>query len=97
VLALDGYDRISSLATMTEIARDLGALLVAEGVDSAAHHEALYKARTNLGQGFFYSRALPIRRLAAFLESGGPSRLAVRTQRRRNAKGGSRLHRHAPT
>ncbi|RKT10711.1 EAL domain-containing protein (putative c-di-GMP-specific phosphodiesterase class I) [Paraburkholderia sp. RAU2J] len=97
VLALDGYDRTSSLATMTEIARDLGALLVAEGVDSAAHHEALYKARTNLGQGFFYSRALPIRRLAAFLESGGPSRLAVRTQRRRDAKGGSWLHRHSPT
>lgn len=97
VLALDGYDRTSSLATMTEIARDLGALLVADGVDSAAHHEALHKARTDLGQGFFYCRALPISRLAAFLASGGPSRLAARTQRRGNAERGSWLHRHSPT
>ncbi|WP_166618373.1 EAL domain-containing protein [Paraburkholderia madseniana] len=76
VLTLDSAERVSRLATMAEVARDVGAMLVADGVESAAHHQALRTSRTDLGQSFFYSRALTVVRLEAFLESGGPSRLA---------------------
>jgi EAL domain-containing protein (putative c-di-GMP-specific phosphodiesterase class I) len=76
VLTLDSAERVSRLATMAEVARDVGAMLVADGVESAAHHQALRTSRTDLGQSFFYSRALTVVRLEAFLESDGPSRLA---------------------
>ncbi|MCG5077095.1 EAL domain-containing protein [Paraburkholderia tagetis] len=95
VLALDSDERASRLATMAGVAHDVGAMLVADGVESAAHHQALHASRADFGQGFFYSRALTIARLEAFLESGGPSRLAV--QRRRSAERGGSLRRHSPS
>jgi EAL domain-containing protein (putative c-di-GMP-specific phosphodiesterase class I) len=96
VLTLDSDERVSRLATMADVAHDVGAMLVADGVESAAHHEALRTSRTDFGQGFFYSRALTIARLEAFLESGGPSRLAGRIQRTRDAERAGSLRRHSP-
>jgi len=91
VLTLDSDERVSRLATMADVAHDVGAVLVADGVESAAHHEALRASRTDFGQGFFYSRVLTIARLEAFLESGGPSRLAGGIHRKRDSeRGGSR-------
>ncbi|MFM0095614.1 EAL domain-containing protein [Paraburkholderia nemoris] len=97
VLTLDSDERVSRLATMADVAHDVGAMLVADGVESAAHHQALRTSRTDFGQGFFYSRVLTIARLEAFLESGGPSRLAGRLQRARDAERGGSLRRHSLT
>jgi EAL domain-containing protein (putative c-di-GMP-specific phosphodiesterase class I) len=97
VLTLDSDERVSRLATMADVAHDVGAMLVADGVESAAHHQALHASRADFGQGFFYSRALTIARLEAFLESGGPSRLAGRLQRARDAERGGSLRRHSLT
>jgi EAL domain-containing protein (putative c-di-GMP-specific phosphodiesterase class I) len=91
VLTLDTDERVSRLATMADVAHDVGAMLVADGVESAAHHQALLASRTDFGQGFFYSRVLTIARLEAFLESGGPSRLAGRIHRKRDSERGGSL------
>ena len=71
IFHLDAYERSRLLETMITLAHDLDAVLVGEGVEIAAHHDALLAARAELGQGFYYSRALSIRRLESFLASGG--------------------------
>jgi EAL domain-containing protein (putative c-di-GMP-specific phosphodiesterase class I) len=71
VFHLDAYERSRLLNTMIVLAHDLDAVLVGEGVEIAAHHDALLMARAELGQGFYYSRALSIGRLESFLASGG--------------------------
>ncbi|MFM0406843.1 EAL domain-containing protein [Paraburkholderia dipogonis] len=91
VLALDSDERVSRLAAMSDVAHSVGAMVVADGVENAAHHQALSTSRTDLGQGFFYSRSLTIGRLEAFLESGGPSRLAGRIHRKRDSERGGSL------
>ena len=71
VFHLDPYERSRLLETMITLAHGLDAVLVGEGVETAAHHDALLAARAELGQGFYYSRALGIGRLETFLASGG--------------------------
>jgi c-di-GMP phosphodiesterase len=71
VFHLDPYERSRLLDTMITLAHGLDAVLVGEGVETAAHHDALLAARAELGQGFYYSRALGIGRLETFLASGG--------------------------
>lgn len=71
VFHLDPAERSRLLETMIALAQDLDAVLVGEGVEIAAHHDALFAARAELGQGFYYSRALGIGRLETFLASGG--------------------------
>ncbi|MDN7184564.1 EAL domain-containing protein [Caballeronia sp. SEWSISQ10-4 2] len=71
IFHLDAYERSRLLETLITLAHDLDAVLVGEGVEIAAHHDALLAARAELGQGFYYSRALSIGRLESFLASGG--------------------------
>jgi EAL domain-containing protein (putative c-di-GMP-specific phosphodiesterase class I) len=71
VFHLDAYERSRLLKTMIALAHDLDAVLVGEGVEIAAHHDALLAARAELGQGFSYSRALSIGQLQSFLASAG--------------------------
>jgi len=71
VFHLDPYERSRLLKIVITLAHELDAVLVGEGVEIAAHHDALLAARAELGQGFYYSRALGIGRLETFLASGG--------------------------
>jgi EAL domain-containing protein (putative c-di-GMP-specific phosphodiesterase class I) len=71
VFHLDAYERSRLLKTMITLAHDLDAVVVGEGVEIAAHHDALLAAPAELGQGFYYSRALSIGRLETFLANGG--------------------------
>ncbi|MEA3102750.1 MAG: c-di-GMP phosphodiesterase [Caballeronia mineralivorans] len=71
IFHLDACERSRLLETLITLAHDLDAVLVGEGVEIAAHHDALLAARAELGQGFYYSRALSIGRLESFLASGG--------------------------
>jgi c-di-GMP phosphodiesterase len=65
------YERSRYFESMISMAHRLHAVVVVEGVETAAHHAAVRTTQAELGQGFFYGRALSISRLAAFLATGG--------------------------
>jgi len=71
IFHLDPYERSRVLETMITLAHDHHAVLVGEGVETAAHHDALLATWAELGQGFYYSRALSVGRLESFLATGG--------------------------
>lgn len=45
---------------MVRFARDIGAKLVAEGVECAEEREALVDLKVDLGQGYFFARPMPV-------------------------------------
>jgi len=57
------YRRRSMLASIMQLARDLGSSVVAEGVESAADLEAVLGLGITLIQGYIFSQALPIAEL----------------------------------
>jgi c-di-GMP phosphodiesterase len=65
------YERSRYFESMISMAHRLHAVVIVEGVETAAHHAAVRTTQAELGQGFFYVRALSISRLAAFLATGG--------------------------
>jgi c-di-GMP phosphodiesterase len=71
VLALDEVQRRQRLAEVIEVARSIGASVVAAGVESAAHHSVVERSGADFGQGFFYGRTMVINLLRTFLEAGG--------------------------
>jgi EAL domain-containing protein (putative c-di-GMP-specific phosphodiesterase class I) len=75
LLTLADAERVSRLAALADAAHGMGAVLVAEGVESVGQHTALVKSGCDLGQGFFYGRSMTVARLATFVGGGGPSRL----------------------
>jgi len=44
---------------MVDLAESLGIGLIAEGIEQAEHHEAVLALGCRLGQGYYYSRAIP--------------------------------------
>ena len=61
------YRRRSILASVLQLARDLGSSVVAEGVESAADLEAVLGLGNTLIQGYIFSRPLPIMELPAVI------------------------------
>ncbi|MFL9908618.1 EAL domain-containing protein [Paraburkholderia sp. RL17-337-BIB-A] len=73
VLALDTDERGRRLTAVINVARRLGATVVAEGVESATHHVVVSQSGADFGQGFFYGRTMVLSLLRTFLEAGGTS------------------------
>ncbi|TAL96753.1 MAG: EAL domain-containing protein [Paraburkholderia sp.] len=73
VMALDDVERRQRLAALVDGARELGSIVVAEGVESASHHEVVSRSGADYGQGFFYGRTMVLSLLVTFLNAGGNS------------------------
>jgi EAL domain-containing protein (putative c-di-GMP-specific phosphodiesterase class I) len=73
VLALDDSERRQRLAAFVDAARELGSIVVAEGVESASHHKVVSRSGVEFGQGFFYGRTMVLSLLVTFLNAGGNS------------------------
>jgi EAL domain-containing protein (putative c-di-GMP-specific phosphodiesterase class I) len=71
IFELTPYERSRHFESIISMAHRLDAMVVVEGVETAAQHAAVRTTQAKYGQGFFYGRALSIGRLAAFLASGG--------------------------
>ena len=69
VLALDANERCIQIDALTKMGHDLGAVVVVEGIENAAHHNVARASRAEFGQGFFYSRSLGPDRLREFLRT----------------------------
>jgi EAL domain-containing protein (putative c-di-GMP-specific phosphodiesterase class I)/ActR/RegA family two-component response regulator len=54
--------------TIINLAHNFGALAVAEGLESAADLQAMYRMRCDIGQGFYLARPMPKANLVALLE-----------------------------
>lgn len=73
LMTLDEDERLQCLTAVASAVRPLGATVIAEGVESARHHVVARQAGVDLGQGFFYGRAMTFSLLLTFLETGGIS------------------------
>jgi c-di-GMP phosphodiesterase len=71
IFELAPYERSRHFESIISMAHRLDAVVAVEGVETAVQHAAVRTTHAEFGQGFFYSRALSIGRLAAFLASGG--------------------------
>lgn len=69
VLGMDPDERSSQIGALTRMGHEMGAVVVVEGIENAAHHNVARASRAEFGQGFFYSRALGASRLKVFLEA----------------------------
>ncbi|WP_223957556.1 EAL domain-containing protein [Paraburkholderia sabiae] len=69
VLGMGPNERSRQISALTSMGHDMGAVVVVEGIENAAHHNVARASRAEFGQGFFYSRALGASRLKVFLET----------------------------
>jgi EAL domain-containing protein (putative c-di-GMP-specific phosphodiesterase class I) len=69
VLANDPDERSRQISALTRMGHEIGAVVVVEGIENAAHHHIARTSRAEFGQGFFYSRALSASRLKEFIET----------------------------
>ncbi|WP_244106690.1 EAL domain-containing protein [Paraburkholderia phenazinium] len=69
VLGMDPDERSRQISALTSMGHEMGAVVVVEGIENAAHHSVARASRAEFGQGFFYSRALGASRLKVFLEA----------------------------
>ncbi|KHL06413.1 UNVERIFIED_CONTAM: hypothetical protein LK11_66170 [Mumia flava] len=69
VLRMDSDERSRQISALTRLAHQMGAVVVVEGIEIAAHHNVARASRAEFGQGFFYSSTLGASRLKAFLEA----------------------------
>ncbi|WP_201658429.1 EAL domain-containing protein [Paraburkholderia sabiae] len=69
VMGMDPNERSRQISALTSMGHDMGAVVVVEGIENAAHHNVARASRAEFGQGFFYSRALSAGRLKVFLEA----------------------------
>jgi len=90
MLGLDPDERSRQISALTSMGREMGAVIVVEGIENTAHHNVARASRAQFGQGFFYSRALGPSRLKVFLEaaneptSTGAGASTIRNWRLRN-------------
>jgi sensor c-di-GMP phosphodiesterase-like protein len=56
------------LKTIVDIAKNLGLLIVAEGIEGQAEADYLRVLGCQYGQGYFYGKAMPIEELVALVE-----------------------------
>jgi diguanylate cyclase (GGDEF)-like protein/PAS domain S-box-containing protein len=62
------------IGTIVQLARSLGAVVVAEGIETPGQIEHLKALQCDIGQGYLYSRAVPADQFAGLLSSmGNPS------------------------
>ncbi|MEW9586964.1 EAL domain-containing protein [Paraburkholderia sp. DGU8] len=73
VLGMDPGERSRQINALTSMGHDMGAVVVVEGIENAAHHNIARASRAEFGQGFFYSRALGASQLKAFLQTANTS------------------------
>jgi EAL domain-containing protein (putative c-di-GMP-specific phosphodiesterase class I) len=73
VLGMDPDERTRQINALTSMGHDMGAVVVVEGIENAAHHNIARASRAEFGQGFFYSRALGASQLKAFLQTANTS------------------------
>jgi EAL domain-containing protein (putative c-di-GMP-specific phosphodiesterase class I) len=66
--------RMKRLQTLAAAAREMDAMLIVDGVDTVVHHDVVRSVGGELGQGFFYSRPLAMRRLKSFLQGSERAR-----------------------
>jgi EAL domain-containing protein (putative c-di-GMP-specific phosphodiesterase class I) len=59
---------------MTSLGRDLGLLVVAEGVETLAQAELLADLRCDRAQGFLWSPAVPLGELLTLVQTAFPVR-----------------------
>ncbi|NML99103.1 EAL domain-containing protein [Paraburkholderia sp. RP-4-7] len=69
VLGMDPDERSRQINALTSMGHEMGAVVVVEGIENAAHHNIARASRAEFGQGFFYSRALGASQLKAFLQT----------------------------
>jgi EAL domain-containing protein (putative c-di-GMP-specific phosphodiesterase class I) len=69
VLGMDPDERSRQISALMSMGHEMGAVVVVEGIENAAHHNVAQASRAEFGQGFFYSRALGASRLKVFLET----------------------------
>ncbi|HVW53780.1 MAG TPA: EAL domain-containing protein [Trinickia sp.] len=69
VLGMDPDERSRQISVLTSMGHEMGAVVVVEGIENAAHHNVARASGAEFGQGFFYSRALGASRLKLFLEA----------------------------
>ncbi|MGF6646442.1 EAL domain-containing protein [Paraburkholderia sp. GAS82] len=69
VLGMDPDERSRKISALTSMGHEMGAVVVVEGIENAAHHNVARASRAEFGQGFFYSRALGASQLKAFLQT----------------------------
>ena len=69
VLGMDPDERSRTISALTSMGHEMGAVVVVEGIETAAHHNVARASWAEFGQGFFYSRALGASQLKAFLQT----------------------------
>jgi diguanylate cyclase (GGDEF)-like protein len=67
--------RAELIRGIIRIADTLGLYVIGEGVESPEQHRLLAEAGCRYGQGFLYSRPVPVEAAEALLEAGGYSKL----------------------
>jgi diguanylate cyclase (GGDEF)-like protein len=70
VSGLAGATENAIVRTTIELGRNLGILVVAEGIESVEQHERLWALGCDAGQGHLFSRAVPAQRLISRLRRG---------------------------
>ncbi|MFM0204082.1 EAL domain-containing protein [Paraburkholderia fungorum] len=65
-LAMRGEARIQFLKSVAALAHTLGAIVVVEGVESAAEHDVVQRSGIDLAQGYWYGKPMAIDQLRAF-------------------------------
>jgi EAL domain-containing protein (putative c-di-GMP-specific phosphodiesterase class I) len=69
LLGLNPDERYRQIRALTSMGHQMGAVVVVEGIENAAHLNVARASRAEFGHGFFYSRALRASRLKVFLET----------------------------
>jgi EAL domain-containing protein (putative c-di-GMP-specific phosphodiesterase class I) len=72
-MVTDGRD-LAIVRAMTSLGRDLGLLVVAEGVETLAQAEMLADLRCDRAQGFLWSPAVPLGELLTLVQTAFPVR-----------------------
>ena len=72
-MVTDGRD-LAIVRAMTSLGRDLGLLVVAEGVETLAQAELLADLRCDRAQGFLWSPAVPLGELLTLVQTAFPVR-----------------------
>jgi len=79
----------SIVRATTDMARSLGVMVVAEGVESEEAESLLRRYGVDVSQGYYYSRPLPFSQYQAYVErmdSAQPSTV-IRERNRRSSSG----------
>jgi EAL domain-containing protein (putative c-di-GMP-specific phosphodiesterase class I) len=71
-LAMSGDACALFLRSVVALVHTLGAKVVAEGVETDAHHEVVQSSGVDLAQGYWYGKPMTVEQLGAFVSSRTP-------------------------